>query len=128
MPGGTEEQHRHFLELQQATASAENAEKFRDIFGVIAVTALAARVTVPTLVMHAREDLVVPVDQARLLASTIPNAEYVLIEGKNHILMEHEPGWQRFLAEVDRFVGRAPKMTCGRQAAHEAPTCRRYDQ
>ena len=68
------------------------------------VVELAAQVKTPTLVMHAKDELVVPVDQARLLATTIPNARLVLLEGRNHILGEAEPAWPRFLQEVDAFL------------------------
>lgn len=56
------------------------------------------------LVMDAKGELVVPVEQARLLATTIPNARLVLLEGRNHILSETEPAWPRFLQEVETFL------------------------
>ena len=38
----------------------------------------------------------VPIAEARLLASGIPGAEFVELDSRNHILLEHEPAWQRF--------------------------------
>ena len=39
------------------------------------------------------------------MAASIPNARFVPLDSRNHILLEHEPAWQTFLHEVRRFVG-----------------------
>ena len=41
----------------------------------------------------------------RRLAALIPDARFVPLASKNHILLEDEPAWQRFLAEVHAFLG-----------------------
>ena len=104
LPHGTPEQFDSFEALQRASASAANAEKFVEVFYNIDVLQLASQVRVPTLVLHATDDLVVPVNHARILATTIPNARLVLLEGRNHILSESEPAWPSFLKEVDAFL------------------------
>jgi pimeloyl-ACP methyl ester carboxylesterase len=63
-----------------------------------------ARVRVPTLVMHARDDQSCPFPEGRELAAGIPNARFVPLEGRNHILLEHEPGWAAFLREMRAFL------------------------
>ncbi len=35
----------------------------------------------------------------------IPGVRFVPLEGCNHILLEHEPAWPAFLAEVRAFLG-----------------------
>ena len=104
IPDGTPEQFDSFDALQRASTSPENAMKFVATTHHLDVVELAARVKTPTLVMHAKDELVIPVEQARLLATTIPNARLVLLEGRNHILGETEPAWTRFLQEVDAFL------------------------
>ena len=47
-----------------------------------------------TLVVHARDDRVVPVEEGRLLAALIPDARLILLESANHILLADEPAWQ----------------------------------
>jgi pimeloyl-ACP methyl ester carboxylesterase len=64
---------------------------------------------VPTLVLHARDDRVVPFDQGRLLAMSIPGARFVPLESANHLLAEGEPAWQRFRAEVREFLAATPE-------------------
>jgi pimeloyl-ACP methyl ester carboxylesterase len=105
MPDATETQIRTFVDLQRVTASPENAERFNRIFRDINTMKQAKKVRVPTLVIRAVDDRVVPVAQSRLIASLIPNSRLVLLEGRNHILCEDEPAWQRFLEEVQGFLG-----------------------
>jgi DNA-binding CsgD family transcriptional regulator len=64
------------------------------------------RVSVPTLVLHARSDEAVSPAQGRLLASRIPGATLVELDSRNHILLESEPAWARFKQEVLVFTGR----------------------
>jgi pimeloyl-ACP methyl ester carboxylesterase len=105
-PGATLEQMQAFNEMQRESASPENAVRLFRSFGDIDVTALLPQVRVPTLVLHARDDAVVPFDQGRRMAIGIPGARFVPLDGRNHILLEHEPAWATFLAEVRDFLGR----------------------
>jgi pimeloyl-ACP methyl ester carboxylesterase len=104
MPEATGEQMRAFNALQRVSASPENAVKLITSHYQIEVSALARQVTAPTLVLHVRDDSVVPLEESRHLAALIPGARFVALEGNNHILLENEPAWSRFLAEVRRFL------------------------
>jgi predicted ATPase/pimeloyl-ACP methyl ester carboxylesterase/DNA-binding SARP family transcriptional activator/tRNA A-37 threonylcarbamoyl transferase component Bud32 len=105
MPDGTPDLFRAFNELQRVSSSPENAARIVSGFNEINVTELARQVTAPTLVLHARDDGRIPFEEGRLLAGLIPNARFVPLESKNHILLEYEPAWQKFLTEFHRFVG-----------------------
>jgi DNA-binding NarL/FixJ family response regulator len=48
---------------------------------------------------------VIPYKQGRDLAALIPGAQFVPLESKNHVLLDDEPAWTRFLEEVRYFVG-----------------------
>ena len=104
LPDGTPEQISWFNDLQRISTSPENAIRRDTASFNLDVTKFARQVTVPTLVIHARNDAVVSFERGRELAALIPNARFVLLESKNHILLESEPAWPRFLAEVYRFV------------------------
>lgn len=104
MPEGTRKQWQAFNELQRRSTSPENAGRFVRTVGPIDVTDAARRVTAPTLVLHARHDLLPPLEQGRRLAALIPDSRFVSLESRNHILLEHEPAWQQFLDEIDRFL------------------------
>lgn len=104
MPDATAEQMQWFNELQRNTTSPENAARLRLTVGEIDVVSLLPKVTTPTLVMHARQDAVAPFDGGRKLAAMIPHARFVPLESANHLLIESEPAWPRFLAEIRNFL------------------------
>lgn len=104
LPEGTPEQWRWFCDLQRITTSPENAVRLLTAAGDIDVSEMAKQVSVPTLVLHATGDGVVPFDEGRRLAAAIPGARFVPLDGKNHILLEDEPAWRRFTEEVRAFL------------------------
>jgi pimeloyl-ACP methyl ester carboxylesterase len=73
--------------------------------GKIDVVDLLPQVKVPTLVLHCRDEVVAPFEEGRLLAASIPGARFVPLEGRNHLLLESEPAWGKFIAEVRNFLG-----------------------
>jgi pimeloyl-ACP methyl ester carboxylesterase/DNA-binding SARP family transcriptional activator len=115
MPDGTPEQWRAFNELQRRTTTPTAAARFLRAFHRIDVSAVAPLVQAPTLILHARDDRHPPLDQGRQLAALIPNSRFVSLDSSNHILLEHEPAWARFRAEVARFLGPDPDAA---QVAH----------
>ena len=40
-----------------------------------------------------------------MLAALIPSARFVPLESRNHVLVEDEPAWARFLSELRSFLG-----------------------
>ncbi|SEK16572.1 MULTISPECIES: alpha/beta fold hydrolase [unclassified Variovorax] len=108
IPGGTQEQHQWWNELERLTASPENAARTLDAFHRVDVTELARQVQLPTLVLHARGDARVPFDEGLRLAALIPGARFVPLDSDNHVLLDSEPAWDVFLAEVRSFLGSAP--------------------
>jgi DNA-binding SARP family transcriptional activator/pimeloyl-ACP methyl ester carboxylesterase len=104
MPEGTRELWDAFNELQRQTTSPENAARVLDVTGGIDVVGLAPLVRAPTLVLHARDDHRPPFEQGRLLASLIPDSRFVALDSSNHILLEDEPAWPVFMAEVEAFL------------------------
>ena len=107
IPGATKEQMEWFNELQRVSISPENAARIRETTSNIEVTDLLANVTIPTLVLHCRDDGIVPFDEGRRMAAMIPGARFVSLDGQNHLMLEHEPAWSRFLVEVRKFLGHA---------------------
>jgi len=106
IPGATAEQWQWFNDLQQKTTSPANAVRIRRAVDDIDVIDLLPRVTVPTLVLHCRSDAVQPFEEGRTLAAGIRGARFVALEGHNHMILEGDPGWRRFLDEVKTFLRR----------------------
>ena len=111
VPEGTPEQLDWFNELCRKTTKPEVAAKLLTARMSPNVRDLLPKVTVPTLVMHATHDEVVPLSEGRLIAAEIPDARFVQLESRNHILLEHESAWRRFKEEVLQFTGIAPAET-----------------
>jgi pimeloyl-ACP methyl ester carboxylesterase/DNA-binding CsgD family transcriptional regulator len=128
LPEGTPEQIAWFEELQRTTASPETAARIWAARMDLDVADLAALVTVPTLVLHAREDGLVPYKYGRELASVIPGARFVPLEGCNHILLADEPAWPAFLAEVGAFLGVGAITTASAARSSNWDLSRREEQ
>ncbi len=105
VPDADEEQLHWFNELQRVSTSPENAVKFQREFGQIDVADLQPKLTVPTLVLHARGDARVAFEEGRVIAASIPGSRFVPLDSRNHLLLEHEPAWVNFLTEVRSFLG-----------------------
>jgi pimeloyl-ACP methyl ester carboxylesterase/DNA-binding winged helix-turn-helix (wHTH) protein len=104
VPGGTAEQMAWFNELQRKTTSPENAVKLRLVSDYMDIVDLLPRVRTPTLVLHCRDDAVQPFEEGRFLAASIPGARFVGLDGRNHLILERDPGWAKFRQEVESFL------------------------
>jgi len=103
-PEATREQANWWNELQLKSATAENAVKFMQMFGKIDVRKLLDKVRAPTLVMHCRDDQLVPFEAGRHMASRIPKSEFVPLESKNHIPVVTDAAWPKLTQEIRRFL------------------------
>ena len=104
VPGATDEQIGWFNELCRKTTSPEIAARLLETRAVINVVDLLSKVDVPTLVLHSRDDDVIPIAEGHILAGGIRGAQFVELDSKNHILLEGEPAWERFCEEVLDFM------------------------
>ena len=93
-----------FNELQRITTSPENAVRLQQAFADIDVRHLLPQVTTPTLVLHAREDAVIPFSEGRRLAAGIAHAEFVTLNSRNHLLLDHEGAWTTALECIREFL------------------------
>lgn len=111
IPESKPDQYRWFSELQRMSTSAENAVSLIRGFDSMDVTEQMPQVRSATLVLHARNDSRVPFAEGHLVASSIPHAEFVPLESRNHILLGQQPAWRQFFIEVGRFVREHPAAT-----------------
>jgi DNA-binding winged helix-turn-helix (wHTH) protein/pimeloyl-ACP methyl ester carboxylesterase len=104
LPSGSPEQVKWFTDLQRVSLSRENTVKFRMAVDDIDIVDLLPNITVPTIVFHCLHDRLVPFDQGRRLATSIPNAKFVALESDNHVLLPDEPAWTKFVGEMEEFL------------------------
>ena len=104
MPDATPDEMQSFDELMRISAEPTVAARLTREMHASNVQDLAPKVSVPTLVMHVRDDAAVPFEEGRRLAGLIPGARFIQLDSRNHILRASEPAWQRFVNEVYRFL------------------------
>jgi DNA-binding winged helix-turn-helix (wHTH) protein/pimeloyl-ACP methyl ester carboxylesterase len=104
LPNGSAEQIRWYAEMQKSAATGEMAARLRHACDDIDVTELLPKVSVPTLVIHARHDNVAPFAQGRLLASSIPGARLITLDSENHVPLYGEPAWDLLVSSIEDFV------------------------
>jgi class 3 adenylate cyclase/pimeloyl-ACP methyl ester carboxylesterase len=104
MPTATRQQADAFNELQRKSASPECAVRYYETVNNFDIRPLLPRVATPTLVIHVRDDAMVPVELGREIAAGIPGARFVALPGQNHILLDGDPGVPKFFEEAQRFL------------------------
>jgi pimeloyl-ACP methyl ester carboxylesterase len=116
IPDGSLEQWRWWNDLQRISTSPENAARLMVALGKIDVTDLLPRVTVPTLVLHSVEDAAIPFSAGRELATSIPGARFLPLNSRNHLILEQDPAWPRFINEIRSFLQAGDSVARGRSS------------
>jgi class 3 adenylate cyclase/pimeloyl-ACP methyl ester carboxylesterase len=104
VPDATPEQRRALAEQQRVITTGECAARYMEATGAFDVRDLLPKVTVPTLAMHSRGDLICPLEAGRAMAAGIPGARFVVLPGRNHVLPEDDPAAERFFEEIALFL------------------------
>ena len=104
MPDAGAEELAWFDEFQRLTTSPRNAARFQDAFGDIDVRDRLGQVRAPTIVLHSKNDQRIPLKHGRAVASGIPNARFVPLESRNHVLVDYEPAWRTCMEAVRSFL------------------------
>ena len=97
-----------FAELLRRTTSATSAARILETTSHFDVTKAASELEVPTLILHAHDEIQVPFEQATMFAKLIRGSHLVALESSNHLMRPEEPAWAHFLAELDAFLSRTP--------------------
>lgn len=103
-PEATEKQKRWIDALQPLVTSRDTAITAAQVRQETDVMGLLGRVSVPTLVLHARGNRMAPFEQGRFMAAHIPDAHLVALESENMTPLASEPAWQVWLEEVMAFL------------------------
>lgn len=93
-----------FNEFQRLAAMPEDAARFMEAQLAIDVRDLASQVRVPVLVIHQRGDLMIPYRLGRELATLIPDARLLTLDGNDHALAPRSPEGRRMLAAAEEFL------------------------
>ena len=99
---GTEKQYRGVAQIQKESAPKEAQAQVAEAMLGADVTELAAKISMPALVIHGRQDSVIPFSQGRELASTLPNAKFVPFEGMSSAPWRYQ---DLIVGEIKGFLG-----------------------
>jgi DNA-binding NarL/FixJ family response regulator len=82
----------------------EDAVRFSEAVAELDIRAILPLVRTPTLVMHTAHDAANPAKRGRKFASSIPDAQYVELPGKNHVLFPRDPGFHLLIKLLLEFI------------------------
>jgi pimeloyl-ACP methyl ester carboxylesterase/DNA-binding CsgD family transcriptional regulator len=99
---GTESGMAHVARFERHGASPAAAYAIVRMAAAIEVRGLCPAVHAPSLVMHRRDDILVPPANSRYLAEHLPDVRYVELDGADHPVWVGEN--ERFFDEVNRFL------------------------
>lgn len=88
--------------FERASASPAMARSLTMAVREINVTAALPVIAVPTLVLHRRDDRLIPVDRGRFMAEQIPGARFVELPGEDHFVYVGDT--DDLLDEVEQFL------------------------
>jgi pimeloyl-ACP methyl ester carboxylesterase/DNA-binding CsgD family transcriptional regulator len=108
LPDASNEQTRAYNDLLRLTTSPANTLAMLRSFHRVDVSAILPEVRCPTLVLHARQDGVMPFEEGRRAAALIPEARFVPLESRNHIVLDTEPAWGKLTGALNDFLAEAP--------------------
>src|SRR5262249_20267653 len=103
MPDAPIETIRSFNDFMPLTSSGKTAAAIFATNSHIDFQEEARRIACPTLVLHGRGDLRIPVEEGRYMAALIPGTRFVTLETRNHLMMQEEPAWRVFLDALAEF-------------------------
>jgi class 3 adenylate cyclase len=93
---------RWFAKLERLSASPGSLRLLFDIGGATDVRDVLPSISVPTLVLHRRDDEAIDIRHSRYMAEHIPGARYVELEGRDNLLVVGDS--EQVLAEIERFL------------------------
>jgi class 3 adenylate cyclase len=90
--------------MQRLACSPREAAALTRAAGQIDIRPILPTISVPTLVLHRRDEIFSSVDHGRYLAAHIPGARFVELEGRDHL---------PFLGDADAVVGEIQEFLTG---------------
>ncbi len=103
-PDGPADAIPQMVGLMQQSASREYMLSLRDKANAASTLPILGQVRCPTLIVQGRNDAVHPLHQAQKLAAGIPDAELLVLESGNHLVLPGHPTWDEFLLALRSFL------------------------
>jgi class 3 adenylate cyclase len=102
-----------FSRLERTSLSPGTMRRLTDQLADLDATPLLEQITVPTLILHRRDDQLIDVRHSRFMADRIPGARYVELPGRDHLLSIGDA--ETIHGEIVEFLtGEAPRNATDR--------------
>ncbi len=88
--------------LERLAASPATIRRIFELIGEFDVRDVLPSIRVPTLVMHRTDDSFIQVEHSRYIASKIPGARYVELEGNENMFSLGD--WEALIGELEEFL------------------------
>ena len=104
LPSADAEQANWFDEFFQSMMVHPNVEPLQRLLGEVDVTGIAENVIAPTLVLHPRGEMIIPLAAGREMAMLITDARLVVLDTSSHLVVPGEPAWEQMIESVNEFL------------------------
>lgn len=104
MPDATNSESATFDEMQRMSTSPENAMRIMAMNADVDARQDARAIKTPTLILHQKGDIAVPIKEGREAAREIPGAEFIELPGANHVMVRGHAGFDEFFSEMDPYL------------------------
>ena len=108
-PHATPAQAAELDRLCRNSASPAHVARMMMTTGEADVSALLADIVCPALLFHCSGSPIMPLEEARFVASGLVSARFVPLETDNYVPLEGEPAFDRLIAEIEAFL---PRTAC----------------
>jgi pimeloyl-ACP methyl ester carboxylesterase/DNA-binding CsgD family transcriptional regulator len=103
-PNATPAQAHAFNEIQRRATLPGTAARLMHAFADLDAFHYLPQICVPTLVLHSRGDHRVPLEEGRLLASSISGARFETLDSSSHVPLPGEPAFNRLHELLQQFL------------------------
>jgi len=100
LPDADAERRRWLGDLCQKSTTPETAAQLLTARAETDASPYLARLKLPSLVMHAEGDTLVPLSEGHFTARHLEGAEFLALPSANHILQAEEPAWDTYKQEL----------------------------
>lgn len=97
-----EDQRQWWARFQRLSASPRDVKMIMSAYSSIDVRHALPAISAPTLVVHRKDDVMVPVDLARFVADNVAGAKYLELEGADHFVFTGNS--DAILDEIEEFL------------------------
>jgi len=99
-----EAQARWYEKFLQSIMLHPRIRELQEVLGHADVAALAERVQAPTLVIHPRGEMIIPLAAGREVASLIPDASFLMLDTSSHVIVQGDPAWDGVGTAIRDFL------------------------